>query len=139
MAPTLADGSVVLGNADRLRAVQSQLRQLQAVYHEEHPVLLRLKREEATLLQDSSNHDAYNDVLKQLQQQQDNLSALQTKYTEDHPQVIKAKRVVEQLIVAIDGIKKSDQMPRADNPAYLIVKTQLDSTDEDIRANIQKN
>ena len=135
---TLADGSVVLGDADRLRAVQSQLRQLQAVYHEDHPVLLRLKREEAALLQDSNNHDAYNDVLKQLQQQQDNLSALQTKYTEDHPQIIKAKRVVEQLIATMNGIKNSDQMPRADNPAYLIVKTQLDSTDEDIRANTQK-
>ena len=30
---TLADGSVVLGDADRLRAVQSQLRQFKSIYH----------------------------------------------------------------------------------------------------------
>lgn len=135
---TLADGSVVLGDADRLRAIQSQLRQIQAIYREDHPVLLRLKREEAILLQGSSSHDTYNDTLKQLQEQQDNLSALQSKYTEDHPQIIKSKRMVEQLADAIEGMQKSEEAPRADNPAYLIVKTQLDSTNEDIRANTQK-
>ncbi|MDG2473586.1 MAG: hypothetical protein P8M71_10815 [Pseudomonadales bacterium] len=138
-APTiLADGSVVLGNADRLRALQSQLRQIQSVYREDHPVLLRLRREEAMLLKDSSSHDVYNDTLKQLQQQQDNLSALQSKYTEDHPQIIKAERMVEQLVAAMNGMKKRDEAPRADNPAYLFLKTQLDSTNEDIRANTQK-
>ena len=35
-------------------------------------------------------------------------------------------------------MEKSDEAPRADNPAYLIIKTQLDSTDEDIRANTEK-
>ncbi len=135
---TLADGSVVLGDADRLRAVQSQLRQLKAVYHDDHPLLLRLKREEATLLQGSSSHDSYNDIAKQLQQQQDNLSVLQAKYTEDHPEIIKAKRAVEQLKVIINGMEESDESPRADNPAYLIVKTQLDSTNTDILAITQK-
>ena len=135
---TLADGSVVLGDADRLRATQSQLRQYEAVYREDHPVLLRLKREEATLLQGLSNHDAYNDILKQLQQQQDHLSALQAKYTEDHPQIITAQRTVDQLKASISMIGKADEAPRPDNPAYLIVKTQLDLTDEEIRANTQK-
>ena len=135
---TLADGSVVLGDADRLRAVQSQLRQYKAVYHEDHPVLLRLKREEASLLQGLSNYDAYNDTAKQLQQQQDKLSALRVKYTQDHPQIIKTERMAEQLIATLNGMKKSNEAPRADNPAYLIVKTQLDSTNEDIRASIKK-
>lgn len=138
-APTmLADGSVVLGEADRLRAVQSQLRQYQTVYREGHPILLRLMREEETLLQGSSGHDGYNDMLKHLKQEQDDLSTLRAKYTEDHPQVVKAKRTVDQLTASMSVTENTDEEPRADNPAYLIVKTQLDSTDEDIRASSQK-
>lgn len=135
---TLADGRVVLSDADRLRAIQSQLRQYEAVYRENHPVLLRLKREEATLLQGANSHDAYNDILKQLQQAKDNLSTLRAKYTDDHPQIMKAQRTADQLTASINSMKKSEEAPRADNPAYLIVKTQLDSTNEDIRANTEK-
>ena len=134
----LSNGQVVLGEADRLSALQSQVRQYESVYHGGHPTLVRLRREIASLLEGVDANDKYDDVVEQLKQERDQLGELKGRYTSGHPQVIKSQRVIDGLEARLtQGVEFEAEM-KPDNPAYLVLRTRLDATNEDIRANDQK-
>ena len=135
-APTrLADGRVVLGDSDRLKSIQSQLRQAESIYEDEHPTLKRLRREEALLLNGASTTNTRDEILKQLNEQQDLLSSLQSKYTEDHPEIIQTYRTITSLNNSLINNTDYQSEMTPDNPAYLTLKIRLDATNEDINAN----
>lgn len=134
----LSTGQTVLGDADRLKALQSQLRQYEAAYRDDHPDIMRLRREISAILASSGDSPQYEDLVKQLQNEQDMLAELTGKYTSDHPEIIKSKRIVEGLERTLSNSINADAEIKPDNPAYLVLKTRLDATDEDIRANNKK-
>ncbi len=135
---TLSNGQMVLGEADRLSALQSQVRQYESVYHADHPTLIRLRREIASLLDVASADNQFDDVVEQLKQERDQLSELKGRYTSDHPQVIASQRVIEALEDKLaQGVESNAEM-KPDNPAYLVLQMRLNATNEDIRANTEK-
>lgn len=135
---TLSNGQMVLGDADRLSALRSQERQFESVYREDHPTLVRLRREIDSLLAVAGNENQYEDIVEQLQGERDRLSELKGRYTSDHPQVIKSQRVIDNLEAQLtQGVESSAEM-NPDNPAYLVLKMRLSATNEDIRANEEK-
>ena len=135
---TLSNGQMVLGDADRLSALRSQVRQFESVYRADHPTLVRLRREIDSLLAVAGNENQYEDVVEQLQGERDRLSELKGRYTSDHPQVIKSQRVIDDLEAQLtQGVETSAEM-NPDNPAYLVLKMRLSATNEDIRANEEK-
>ena len=134
-APTmLSNGQMVLGEADRLKAIQSQLRQYESAYHPDHPTLLRLRRELDALTGDSGLGQ-YKDMAEQLKQERDALSAFEGKYTADHPKVLKSKRVIASLEFRLSGGIQDSAEVTPDNPAYLVLRSQLNATNADIRGN----
>ena len=136
-APTmLSNGQVVLGEADRLKAMQSQMRQYESAYHSEHPTLLRLRRELDALTGDSGL-DQHEDMAEQLKQERDVLSALEGKYTADHPKILKSKRVIASLEFRLSGGIQDSAEVTPDNPAYLVLRSQLNATNADIRGSVE--
>ena len=134
-APTmLSNGQMVLGEADRLKAIQSQLRQYESAYHPDHPTLLRLRRELDALTGDSGLGQ-HKDMAEQLKQERDALSDLEGKYTADHPKVLKSKRVIASLEFRLSGGIQDSAEVTPDNPAYLVLRSQLNATNADIRGN----
>jgi len=133
-APTmLSNGQMVLGEADRLKAIQSQIRQFESTYHSDHPSLLRLRRELDALTGDGGLGQQ-KDMAEQLKQERDALAALEGKYTEDHPKVLKSKRVIAGLEVRLSETVRDRAEVMPDNPAYLVLRSQLNATNEDIRS-----
>lgn len=134
----LSTGQTVLGDADRLKALQSQLRQYEAAYRDDHPDILRLRREIGAILESSGSSPQYEDIAKQLKYERDLLAELKNKYTADHPEIIKSARVIEGLENTLASSIQAEAEVKPDNPAYLVLKTRLDATNEDIRANKEK-
>lgn len=131
----LSSGQTVLGDADRLKALQSQLRQYEATYRDGHPDILRLRREISAILDSSGDSPQYVEIAKQLNNERDQLAELKGKYTTDHPEIIKSTRVIEGLEKTLSNSINAEAEIKPDNPAYLVLKTRLDATNEDIRAN----
>lgn len=134
----LSSGQTVLGDADRLKALQSQLRQFEAAYRDDHPDITRLRREIQGILDQSGGSGEYEELNKQLAQERDRLAELEDRYTPDHPEIIKSKRLIGSLEKSLSNTIALEEEVKPDNPAYLVVKTRLDATKEDIRVSNEK-
>lgn len=130
-ATDLPTGERALSNQDRLKALQSDYRNKSALYSEDHPDVQRLKREIAHLEETLGGGATTKDNIKQLKTEQEKLDQLKQTYTPDHPEVLKQQHVVDALKNAKQESKVSDDF-QADNPAYVLLQTQLKSADADI-------
>lgn len=134
-APTdLPTGERALSNQDRLKALQSQLRNKSALYSADHPDVIRLQREISQLEETLGSGSSAKASAEQLRIEQDKLAQLTQTYTADHPQVISQKKIVEGLQAEFKAkpATRSDDF-QADNPAYVLLDTQLKSVDSDIK------
>jgi uncharacterized protein involved in exopolysaccharide biosynthesis len=131
-ATELPTGERALSNQDRLKALQSEFRNKSALYSADHPDVVRLQREIAHLKETLGGGSTAKDNAKQLKDEKDKLAELRQTYTADHPEVLKQQRVVE----ALQKEPKTstvDEGFQADNPAYVLLDTQLKSADSDIK------
>ncbi len=131
-APTdLPTGERVLGDHDRLKALESEYRAKISLYSDAHPDVVRLRREiEGLKLILGSQTD--DEVLaSQLKIEQEKLAQLQQSYKPDHPSIQQQQR----LIAALQQSTASSRAVeiKADNPAYVMLETQLKSTESEIR------
>lgn len=131
-ATDLPDGQKALSDPDRLKALQSEYRNKSALYSADHPDVMRLQREidhlEAKLGKGSSSKD----FAAQLRMEQDKLTELKQIYTPDHPELLKQQRVVAALLNESTSSTRNEAI-HADNPSYVLLDTQLKSTDADIQ------
>jgi uncharacterized protein involved in exopolysaccharide biosynthesis len=133
----LSDGQPVVRGEDRLVAAQQELVALQAKYSDDHPDIVRLKREIAALTGGSVD---YSSMVTQLQANisatQEQLTAARQTYSEDHPDVIRLKRTLEsqqkQLADAQAKAASPATRPAADNPIYLQLQTRIRTADQEI-------
>lgn len=133
-APTvLATGEQVLSDYDRLKALESDYRRKVAVYSDKHPDVSRLKREIDNLKAMLGQGINAEDQAKMIRDEQDRLAQLKQKYTNDHPKVTAQQRVIEQLQAAPSNSEAVDEKISADNPAYIILDTQLKATIGEIK------
>ncbi|MDB4528440.1 hypothetical protein N9193_00845 [Pseudomonadales bacterium] len=129
----LSSGQTVLGEADRLKALQTQLRQASAAYKEDHPTVVRLRREVAALLESGAVGDERKAMLEQLRAERDRLAQLKDKYTAESPQIKTSQSVIAGIEkeLSYSVVASAEETP--DNPAYLLLKTRLQGTEADIR------
>lgn len=127
---TLPSGEQVLGDYDRLRSLRSEYSRKSAVYSENHPDVIRLSREIASLESILGGSISAEDHVRALQTAQDQLSELRNRYTADHPEVTAQERLVEQL--RAQPVGENSNHPAPDNPAYVMLNTQLESTISEI-------
>lgn len=135
-APTiLATGDVVMSDADRLKALQSEYRSKAAIYQDNHPDIIRLEREIRALQEQLGVGTNTGDLHRQLEEQKQYLAELLTRYKESHHEVQSTKRLIEQLDKSIRTARLSPAGGNevvADNPAYVLLQTQLDTTNSEI-------
>jgi uncharacterized protein involved in exopolysaccharide biosynthesis len=132
-APTeLPTGEKVLNDHDRLKALESELRAKGALYSDQHPDVVRLRREIAGLKQLLGVATDTEAQARQLKLEQDRLAQLRQTYAADHPQVAQQQRVVDALASQKPATMTSSDV-RADNPAYVLLDTQLKATDAEMK------
>jgi len=132
-APTdMPNGERVLSDYDRLKALRSDYRSKSALYSADHPDVVRLKREIDNLEHTLGTGLSAKDYAEQLQTEQNKLIQLKQTYTADHPEVLKQQRVVDALTKEKNA---AEQRPvvQPDNPAYVLLDTQLKSAESDSR------
>lgn len=132
----LPTGEAVLSDVDRLKALQSEYRKKSAVYHDSHPDVRRLKREIESLQATLGVGDDPELLREQLATARDRLASLRERYTADHPQVTAAEREVAALEQSLKGAGRGSagERPQADNPAYVLLQTQISAADAELRS-----
>lgn len=137
---TLPSGETVMSDRDRLRALIIDYRRKSAIYQTGHPDLVRLKREIESLQKTVGDTGTYAVLQEQLRQERDRLNGLRERYSDDHPDILNAQAAIQELEAQLakanfDTITEEEV---ADNPAYVLVNTQLQSTNLEIDSLLQK-
>jgi len=136
--PLLSNGQPVVRGTDRLAIAQQELLALQARYSDDHPDIVRLKREISGLTGGAVDYGSLAAQLRLniLATEQD-LDAAQKAYSDSHPDVVRLRRTLQnlqqQLRDAERGASSSAApMPPPDNPVYLQLVTRLQSAQQEI-------
>ncbi|TGD71872.1 hypothetical protein E4634_17330 [Mangrovimicrobium sediminis] len=130
----LPTGERVLGDVDRLKALQSEYSRVSARYSENHPDVIRLKREIDTLLARFGGGADKQELQRMLAARKDELSALQSKYSDDYPEVQAMQQIVDQLEGQLAETGADTSAPEPDNPTYLMLDNQLQDLQIEKRA-----
>lgn len=131
-----ATGQSILDPVSRLKALESEYAGLTAKYSEEHPDVIKIKREIEGLKQQTGGITDSVEKAKQLSKARSELKSLQKKYSPDHPDVVSLQKVVTQLE---KELATAEQLPEKrfveqepDNPTYISFKTQIKTIDTEI-------
>jgi uncharacterized protein involved in exopolysaccharide biosynthesis len=138
----LAGGQMLTTPVTQLKALQAQLATMTGEYGAQHPDVIRLRHQIEALqdqvdkTQDSAPDSA--ELQAQITDTRTNLAAAEKTYGPDHPDVKALRRQLQELLArrvastpksAVNEIKKD-----ADNPAYLMLVSQIQSTDAQYKA-----
>ena len=137
---TLPSGETVMGDRDRLQALLVDYRRKSAIYQTGHPDLVRLEREIEILRQTVGGTETYSLLQEQLRQERERLAALRDRYSDNHPDIMNSEAAIGKLEsqLAATNPRSSIRPEIADNPAYILIKTQLQAVDLEIGSQIQK-
>lgn len=130
-------GERLLSSSDRLKVLRIQLLQASGIYAEDHPDILRLKREISALEKEEGGGDqSQKDFKIQLQQLKQQLEQAELKYTSDHPDVKSLRKSIASLEKSIvESSFSSNQYPdrtEISNPAYSQLLAQLEAANAEI-------
>jgi uncharacterized protein involved in exopolysaccharide biosynthesis len=129
-----ASGERILDSEERLRALQAQYAGLTGVYSNEHPDLLRMRREMEALRREAGLVDDAGESEKQLDKLRADRAALRERYAEDHPDVLRLDRAIlslEQSPASGSAAQGAVSARKPENPAYISFSAQLDALDSE--------
>ncbi len=130
-------GDRLLGSGDRLKVARIQLLQLSGVYADNHPDVLRLKREISALEEsEGGSNQSQKEFKIQLQQLKQQLEEAELKYTSDHPDVIALKKSIasieNSLATTTPVTSLYPDRGEISNPAYSQLLAQLEAANAEI-------
>lgn len=131
-----AGGERILGAGDRLSVLKTQYASLSGVYAPNHPDLIKMRREMASLEKESGNANN-EEQAKQLVKLRADLATLQDKYASDHPDVVKLRKSIaasEEAQRQANQQKAELRPKKPENPAYLTFQSQLESTIAELKS-----
>ncbi len=134
---TNAVGNRVFDMKDRLKQLQSEYPSLSAHYSDTHPDVVKTKREIDSLQKEIGSNTDVNDIHGELTAKKSELALILKQYSDKHPDVVKLQKQISALQQELVNAKEHEYanvtiMP--DNPAYITLKTQLESVDSEIRS-----
>lgn len=127
--------NVEMSPSARLKALRTQYFSLRARYSTDHPDVRRMQREIESLEEETGLGPDRESLLAERDRLQTELAALKEKYAPEHPDVEKVQKTLDELnaqIAELPATPPAQRMP--DNPAYVTLQSQLESTLNDIRA-----
>ena len=137
------DGKVIMNPTERLKYLRLELITLQSSLSEKHPDIKKLKREIKELEIQTGDTDDSVEKIRRLNDLQGQLAALKGKLGSKHPDVVKLAKEVDLLSQEVDNLQTekvttevSEEQP--DNPAYINLKTQITSTEMEIKSYAQQ-
>jgi succinoglycan biosynthesis transport protein ExoP len=131
----------VLGPQDRLKMLQRTYSQLASVYSNDHPDVLRIRREIEALTESTGVQGFDRETLRtELAAREDQLAAARDRYSADHPDVLRLERSVEGLREAVRTAPAARHSPPSppDNPAYIQRQVQLRAAETELAAAIER-
>ncbi|MGY6275577.1 lipopolysaccharide biosynthesis protein [Methylomonas sp. MgM2] len=134
---TNAVGNRVFDMKDRLKELQSQYPSLLARYSENHPDLVKIRREIESLQTEIGVNTDLNAMNAELTEKKAELGMLLKQYSAKHPDVVKLQRQISSLQDALVEAKQNNYSSidlEPDNPAYITLKSQLEAANSDIKA-----
>jgi uncharacterized protein involved in exopolysaccharide biosynthesis len=133
-----ATGERILDDSERLRILQSRYSSLVGVYSDNHPDMVKMRREIDSLSREVGDTDT-DEQGKQLTRLRGELASAQEKYSEDHPDVIRLKKSIATLEAAARRVPGRARDTRPDNPAFITLQSQLEAVRNDIRSQRNKS
>jgi succinoglycan biosynthesis transport protein ExoP len=131
-------GERIATPADRLKTLRAKMASMRALYSEEHPDIVRMKREIAGLEaeQGATDGSAANDLARRLDDARTKLAEARQKYSAEHPDIQRGEREVAALEAELaqeNARPAAPPPPRSqpDNPIYVQLETQLNATRND--------
>lgn len=134
------EGNALLSPADRLKMLQRQFVRDSAVYSQDHPDIIRLRREIETLSDQTGLPGFDRQVLTTaLDSRRQELAALRERgLTGEHPDVVRLDMAIANLEAALaEAPRSAARQTRSsppDNPAYLQRQVQLEAARADLEA-----
>jgi len=132
-------GKRIMGIEDRLSALQTEYAGLAAHYTEQHPTLVKMRREiEALKIEAGESPTDMEQYRRQLEADKAELARLRVNYSEQHPDVIDLRNKIKRTQATLDDVAKARETTKvvgqhkADNPAYIDLQTQLNATRNDL-------
>lgn len=138
-AVTTDEGKIIQGPTDRLNVLISEFLQSSARYTSSHPDMVRIKREIKILGGQSRQGAEVNQTVANITKQRNKLLDARQKYGADHPDVLRLEKSISVMESALRNIELTSNSTRsalqapADNPRYVALKTQLDSTKSNLK------
>jgi polysaccharide biosynthesis transport protein len=128
-----ATGERVMAPADRIKALEVALADLQSKFSDDHPDVRKVRREIAELKKMSGQSGGSAAIRRQkLTQLRAELAEKQGKYSDQHPEVKKLKNEIARLEQAPATVSPPKPVTEPENPAYISLTTQIKSAEADI-------
>lgn len=133
-----SSGERILDSGERLKALNAQYVSSAAYLTPDHPDMIRMKKEIAALERESGAPRSVDELQKRLVNERTKLATLLERYGSDHPDVVRSELAIEALDREVhqQGVEPSgptNPIP-PENPAYITIQAQLDSTINDLEA-----
>ncbi len=134
------EGARVQSSGERLSTLTSEYLRLSATYAQDHPDVVKLRREITALENQTGLNSGASSLVAKLSTQREELARARQRYSDQHPDVKKLQQSVASLErelrnISIDRSANIITAPtRPDNPAYISLQTQLNSVIADIAA-----
>ncbi len=127
-----------LSPSARLEALRTQYISLASRYSPDHPDIIRTKNEIKALELETGQTASSGDLQAQLRTLRDELTKAKQTYTAEHPDVKNLTRQIATLEQELKQVSSSPAAnlppPKADNPAYVTLSTQLEAANSEIRS-----
>jgi polysaccharide biosynthesis transport protein len=144
LSPTrgVADGGTD-DPAARLRALEAFISSVRGVYTADHPDVVRAERRIASLREELGiSGESHGDLEKELEDLRAQRAALLEHDNEAHPDVVRLDRQIAAATEKLDAERDTDSAsassePKPDNPTYIQLAAQRNSTDVEIKALVE--
>jgi len=131
-------GERIMSPEDRLKLLESQHLSMSAVYAPEHPDLIRLEKEIEALKKETGASSDTTGLKAELTVARQQLSIVRQRYSEDHPDVKRLEQAVANLEAKLKNAEettsKTQPASTLDNPAYVLLRAQLEGANTELRS-----
>ncbi|VAW52088.1 Tyrosine-protein kinase [hydrothermal vent metagenome] len=128
----------VPGSAERLKQLKSEYASARSKYSSEHPDIIRLKSEIASLESEIGGSDNLDAIAEELKLLTGELAQKRRKYTAEHPDITSLEGKIDalnkELIEAKNSPSASYYEEQPDNPIYITIQSQLASVESEINS-----
>jgi succinoglycan biosynthesis transport protein ExoP len=134
---TNAVGNRVFDMKDRLKELQSQYPSLLARYSDNHPDVMKARREIESLQKEIGSNTDLNKLNAEITDKKAQLAQLLKQYSDKHPDVLKLQKQInslEQALMEASQNNYANLTLEPDNPAYITLKSQLEAANFDIKS-----